>query len=876
VSGERVHDRCACGSILSSGRRFARGDEAPLAFTLQGTERVYERARPFRIDHIDLDLAIDHAARSFSGTAELDVTRVDRSATTLVLDAVDLDDLEVRVASRRAGARKAGAPRHCEHAYDGNTLRIPVATAVERLRVRVRYRARPRRGMYFLAPDELVPGRPTQVWTQCQDEDARRLFPCHDKPHIRQTMEIRVRVEPGWFVLSNGDLVSSRADQRRGRFHYRMRQAQPSYLFTVVAGRFAVIDDAVGSLPVRYYVPPGRQADGRRTFARTPDMIRLFERRTGVAYPWTKYAQVVVSDFIFGGMENTGATTMYEHVLLDERAALDITSDDLIAHELAHQWFGDLVTCRDWSHAWLNEGFATFMEHVWREHHLGRDEYFQGLREDLRAYLTEAESRYQRPVVCADYDAPIDIFDRHLYEKGGLVLHALRCELGDAAFWRGVGGYLRSHGGGVVETNDLLRALEEASGKGLEQIFEQSLHRAGHPQLDVDVQHEGELLTVTVKQTLSAGARPFALDLELDVCHGGGGRRRRGASVTRHVRRVERASHTFALPAPSRPRFVVVDPEMRVVGRLTVTAPADMLREQLATAPTARGRALAAEALARRDEPATIRALGVTLRDARAFWGVRAAAAAALGSIRSPEALDELTSAVGARHSKVRRATAAALGSFKTARAVELLAPLARGDRSLLVAAAACRALGETRQREAFEVLVELIDRPSWADTLRCAALDGLGRLRDDRGVEPLRERTRYGVPQRVRRAAVEALVKLSPTRRTRELLEELLDDTDPYLRVAVADALGELGDPKARPALRRVLDRDLDGRVRRRVREVLRDLAAKGRREMRRVLDELEHLRRAHDEVKARLSKLEQRLDDGKRRTRARRPRPR
>ena len=157
-----------------------------------------------------------------------------------------------------------------------------------------------------------------------------------------------------------------------------------------------------------------------------------------------------MNDFIFGGMENTTATTMYEHILLDERAALDITSDDLIAHELAHQWFGDLVTCRDWSHAWLNEGFATFMEHIDRESHLGRDEYDYGLKGDMEAYLGEARGRYRRPIVCQDYDAPIDIFDRHLYEKGACVLHMLRRELGDALFFGGVRAYLVRHQKGSV------------------------------------------------------------------------------------------------------------------------------------------------------------------------------------------------------------------------------------------------------------------------------------------------------------------------------------------------------------------------------------------------------------------------------------------
>src|SRR5262249_46134674 len=240
--------------------------------------------------------------------------------------------------------------------------------------------------------------------------------------------------------------------------------------------------------------------------ARTPEMIRRFGELIGVKYPWNKYAQVVVSDFIFGGMENTTATTMYEHILLDERAAIDVTSDDLIAHELAHQWFGDLVTCRDWSHGWLNEGFATFMEHIDRESHLGRDEYDHGLRGDAEAYSAEARGRYRRPIVCQDYEAPIDIFDRHLYEKGACVLHMLRRELGDALFFGGVRAYLTRHQKGVVETRDLMRALEEVSGRSLERFFEQWVYRPGHPELEIKVEHEGEVATVSVKQTQVSAA----------------------------------------------------------------------------------------------------------------------------------------------------------------------------------------------------------------------------------------------------------------------------------------------------------------------------------------------------------------------------------
>ncbi len=512
----RHHARCACGSALSSQAAASR------PFALAGAKRVYERSRPFAIHHIALVLELQVEQKAIRGTATLDVARVDPAAAEIALDAVGFDIEAVEARLYREGAFAPAA-----HVYDGETLRVTLPAGAGAAQIRVAYRAVPRRGIYFLAPDEHVTDRPRQVWTQCQDEDARHIFPCHDKPHVKQTTEVTVTVPAGWYALSNGELVSESA----GTFHWKMSEPHPSYLFTLVAGEFARIDDEVDGVPLSYLVPRGREADGRRTFARTPAMIRRFGAILGVPYPWNKYAQVVVSDFIFGGMENTTATTMYEHILLDERAALDVSSDDLIAHELAHQWFGDLVTCRDWSHGWLNEGFATFMEHVDRESHLGRDEYDYGVKGDGEAYFGEARGRYKRPIVCQDYEAPIDIFDRHLYEKGACVLHMLRRELGDALFFGGVRAYLTRHRKSVVETRDLMRALEEVSGRSLERFFEQWVYRPGHPELEIKIEHEGEVLTVTVKQT-QGGVPPshggpsgnpdpavpiFAFDLALDL-----------------------------------------------------------------------------------------------------------------------------------------------------------------------------------------------------------------------------------------------------------------------------------------------------------------------------------------------------------------------
>ena len=743
---QRLHARCGCSHGLGGIGASAEG--RPFAFPQ--TSRKFERDRPFRVVHLAVDLTLHVPERRVSGSATLSLVRVDPQAEILVLDAIAFEVQSVRVGSDAA-----------VFTYDGRQLHITIPRATEKTDVTVSYAATPRRGLYFLEPDESYPHRPRQVWSQCQEEDARHFIPCHDKPHVKMTTEMTVRVPESWFALSNGELVEKATEPGKpSTYHYRLEEPHPSYLLTLVAGEFAELRAAAGDVPLAYYVPKGLEADGERSFGRTPAMVKHFSEITGVPYPWTRYSQIVVSDFIFGGMENTTATTMYEHVIYDDRAALDVTSDDLIAHELAHQWFGDYVTCRDWPDAWLNEGFATYMEHVFREKHLGTDEYFYGVKADLDAYVGEAHGRYRRAIVCRDYDAPLDLFDRHLYEKGGLVLHLLRMELGDALFWGGIKLYLTRHARGLVETKDLQRALEDASGRSLGRFFEQWVYQPGHPDLEVDVRWELAMLTVSVKQTHATTdgvAGVFDLPLELDIQASG--------RSERHVLRIGEAatrSEVFSIPCPVRPAFVVVDPRGRVLGDVRVKVPNDLLRAQLAGAPDARGRWLAAKGLARADDAVTLRALGDALLDEAEFWGVRVEAAEALGQVRVQAAYDILAGALAVVHPKVRRAVVAAVGRWKTPAAAESLQKRARKDVSYLVEAEAARSLGKTKQPSGFDTLVDLLERDSWADVIRVAAIDGLGASRDERAVPHLVARTRYGHSPRVRRSAILALPKLA------------------------------------------------------------------------------------------------------------------
>jgi aminopeptidase N len=841
TASQRLHERCACGA--------ARGP-----FSLAGTERQYERSRPYRIDHLFVDLALDFETKSVRGRAVLDFQRVAPLADSLQVDAIGFELESVRV-DGGSGFEPVG------FSYDGEHIRIQGLP--ERGQLRIDYRAEPKRGLYFLAPDEQVKHRPLQAWTQCQDEDARHFIPCVDKPHVKMTTELAATVPSGFQVLSNGELVSS---ETRGKtpwtYRFKLEQPHPSYLLTLVVGHFDVVDDRTVQLgareiPIRYLVPVGQAGAAQRSLGETPNMVEFFSRRFGVDFPWPRYSQVVVSDFIFGGMENTTATTLYEHVMLDERAALDVSSNDLVAHELGHQWFGDYVTCRDWSHAWLNEGFATFCEHLEREHRLGRDEYDYGVAGDVDTYLAEAAGRYQRPIVCRDYAEPIDLFDRHLYEKGGLVLHMLRRELTDDVFFAGVKAYLTRHAFGIVETTDLMRALEEVSGRSLERFFDHWVYRPGHPELTAKVSYDDSLLSVSLKQGQKPGETAiFALRIEIEVCHADGTR-------TRHEKLMTEAQDVLTLPLDKRPLHVGFDPEQRVVGKLTFEAPGDMLRHQLAEGSNAVLRWTAADALAKKNDPTTVKSLADVLAHENEAWMVRVEVARALGKIRSDAALQALLAALTTAQPKVRRAVVGALGGFKKPEAAKALQVLLGKEASYLVAADAARSLGRTRQHGALETLKSIVDQSSWADVIRAGALDGMAALRDDGAIEPVLKRTRYGIPTRGRRAAVHALASLGEGRKTREQLEDLLEDKDPHFKIDVVSALTTLADSKSRPALRRALDRELDGRVSRRLREALRDLADGPSQDKKRLNDELESVRDELTELKNRLAKLEARKTD-------------
>ena len=269
----------------------------------------------------------------------------------------------------------------------------------------------------------------------------------------------------GFVATSNGALQTETRGGKTCTFHWTSSAAIPSYLVTLTVGKFSEIKEDWRGKPVIYLCEKGREDETKLSFGKTPQMMEYFSKIIGVDYPYEKYAQITAAEFIFGGMENISATTQTDTVLHPYEIEEDFSSDELVSHELAHQWFGDLVTCKTWSHGWLNEGWATFMESVFKEEDLGKDETQYYRYEEFKIYQGEDQSLYRRPIVSNVYSDPGEVWDRHIYQKGGLVLNSLKNELGHEDFWAGVKHYLQVHRGGTVETVDFQRALEQVSGR---------------------------------------------------------------------------------------------------------------------------------------------------------------------------------------------------------------------------------------------------------------------------------------------------------------------------------------------------------------------------------------------------------------------------
>lgn len=793
------------------------GHWADSRFALPGAKPQYAPDRPLDTRHIRLDLTLKLTQKSLAGSCTTTLAAIDDHVTSMVFDAVNFKD--VRVSSPDRAVR---------HAYDGRKLQVTWSKPLPRgqsITIAVRYRVtKPKLGVYFVGPDRYNRSKPVQVWTQGEDEYNRFWFPCHDAPQERATTEVRITVPKGYTAVSNGALVRTAHNRRSGitTFHWKQNVPHAPYLVSFAVGKFSVIRDLWRKVPVLYFCPTGREDDARRAFGKTPKMMEFFSKSLGVPYPYAKYAQVAAVDFVYGGMENTSATTQTALTLHDARAHLDFSSDPLVAHELAHQWFGDLVTCKDWSHAWLNESFATYLEALFKEHDLGYDEFIYQIYQNSQAYFEEDKERYRRPLVTHIFKGPHDLFDRHLYEKGSVVLHMLRGLLGDRSFWRSLNLYLRRHRAQTVETVDLVNAIQDATGKNVRPFFDQWVFKAGHPEYKVrfwwDARTKKIFLRVLQIQSVNDETPLFSAPIGF-AFHTAKG-------VLRFTETIDKKDQLLSFRLSSPPTLVLFDPDHWILKKVDIAKPEEMWLEQLTQDPHVLGRLEAAQVLGRLATPRAVRALANALLKEK-FWGTQAGMAQALGSARSMDAMEALL--IGLRevtHPKSRRAIFEALGRYSHPRVVREVQTLCSTEKSYFAEGEATRTLGRMRDPSLLGLLKGMLRRESWNDVLRCASLEGIAAMRLPESVQILKSFTRSPHSHNARMTAARCLASFGQGQeKIQKHLVGLLKDPFLLVKLTAVRALGAFADERVTLALRKYTSGDLDGRLKRVAEETIRKI---------------------------------------------------
>jgi len=799
-------------ALFKSKSRLPKSRKAPIALAallviflaaLQlRADEPYARSRDYDLQHSKIALRFDLENKKVIGDVTHTLAILKDATAKVAFDSVGLTIESVTV--NKSNAKFETTPEKL-------LVSLPSpAKSGEKFEIEIKYGGKPSKGLYFILPDKEYPDRPKQVWSQGESEDTRYYIPTYDYPNDRLTTETILTVPAAWVTISNGKLISvTDAPNKMKTWTWRESLPSSTYLITVVAGEFDELKDTWRGIPVPYYAPKGRGDRLKINYSNTPAMLQLFSEKYGVEYPWEKYSQAMVDDFVAGGMENSSATTNTSSSLIHPKLAAEYATgqDDLISHELTHQWFGDLVTCKDWGHIWLNEGFATFGETIWTEAHFGKDQADYNRWEAAREWFS-SPALFEKPIVRHDFAGDSDEFDGNAYTKGGWVLDMLRHQLGEENFSRGLKHYLEVNRGKNVVTADLTKAMEEATHTNMDPFFAQWIYGAGAPKFDLSYSYDGEKhqVALSVKQTQKLEGRVglFKVPIEVEITTASGPKL---YPIT-----ASKESDTFTFPSDSAPLMVLFDKGGHVLKTADFHKDKKEWLYQLKNATELGDRADAIVALEKiKDDPEVVAALGGALHDDKA-WGVRAVAADALGQIGGPAASKQLLEKLNSSDAPwVRNRVVTALGNFKDDAAIAAkLSAVSRDDTSFRARAAALQAIGHLKSADAFATLTAAVSGDSPDAILRNAALRSFASLGDDKAVPILLEWSAPGKPIDTRTAAIFSLARIKKDDKDITAhVASYLAEPHYSVRAASIRALGGRGDATAIPALEALLKSD-------------------------------------------------------------------
>ncbi len=496
--------------------------------------------------HTELRVNFNWENQTMAGVAKLTLHPYFYETDSLILDAKAMDIHKVTIES---GTFKG---RELPYKNDGWYLRIKLPQKFKRqeeFTVSITYTANPEKvttegasaiseakGLYFINHDGSNPNKHMEIWTQGETEASSCWFPTIDSPNEKTTQEMFITVKDKYKTLSNGSFIGSETDANGKRTdHWKMDQPHAPYLFMMAIGDFKIVKDTWTNkngeqIEVNYYVEEKYEQYARDIFGKTPKMIQFFSDKLGVEYPWPKYSQVVVRDYVSGAMENTSATIHGDFLYRTKRELIDSDNESIIAHELFHHWFGDYVTCESWANLPLNESFANYSQFLWDEFEHGKMEADKHAQSEMEGYFISAQQGGHVDMIRYDYGNMMEMFDGHSYNKGGRILNMLRTYLGDDAFFEALKNYLNENKYTSTEIHELRMQFEKVCGQDLNWFFNQWFLASGHPEVKIDQEYDPttKTLTVTINQTQDTDKWPlYQLPIDIDIYSSGKAARKR-------------------------------------------------------------------------------------------------------------------------------------------------------------------------------------------------------------------------------------------------------------------------------------------------------------------------------------------------------------
>jgi aminopeptidase N len=675
-----------------------------------------ERSRSLDFIHYRVSLTFDLDAKAFWGENEITLTPLTDEVDHCVLDAEEI--------IITGAVDDAGQELFYVQGDTSVVITFPQTLSYgDTITLTVAFRGdNPQQGLFF---DDASDEHPRMVSTDSWPDEAHHWIPVYDYPNDKVTHELIVTAPEGNRVLSNGRLVGVVDDEGAGTttWHWSQEQPHATYLFMLAIGPFTVIEDSLGSLPVNYWVYPEDAEDARWIFAKTPRMLAFYADLFDYPYPWAKYDQVT-TPHVGGGAEATSATILGDGVIHDRRAEQDFSWERVIAHEIAHQWWGDLITLREWSHTWLNESFGTYSDYLWTRHESGEDEGAWALLGKKNAYLREARTRYRRPIVFNRYERPHDNFDSHTYPKGACILHQLRFILGDESFFRALGAFLDAYAFEPVDTHDFMKTVKEVTGRNMDWFFEQYIFSPGHPVFEISSSWDagdGQMhLRVAQVQDRDHGVPIYRTPLQIGIVTASG--------KTVETVWLENEQDVFVFESREEPLLVRFDEGNWLLKEWTYVKSVEELLYQ-ARHDDVIGREWAVRELGRSGSNARVGAALAMIAGEDPFWAVRLAAIETIAIADGRAAIEPFQTAVTDANSQVRRAAIRILGGMDDQAMVPLFRSRFEADDSYQVQAEALRAIGRTGDRSQLGFLRQASETPSYRDVIRRAAMWAIEEL---------------------------------------------------------------------------------------------------------------------------------------------------